>query len=61
MKAEKKTITQIRKMLFDNHNLYAVIGDTEMDNTEARVFLFCIPEQQETRFIIANDTHILIY
>ena len=54
---ESATVRELRRMLFDddrlyaviyeNGSLYAVIGEDEMDNAEARRFLFDKQDQEQ--------------
>jgi hypothetical protein len=37
------TEAELKRMLYDNQNLYAVIGDTELTNQAARKVLFDMP------------------
>lgn len=54
------TATEIRKILFFNEDLYAVIGEQEMTNSEARRYLFDMSSDVEFN-VIDNGTHLLIY
>jgi len=56
----KLTATEIRKTLFFNEDLYAVIGEQEMTNAEARRYLFDMSSDVEFN-VIDNGTHLLIY
>ena len=44
---ELATVRELRRMLFDDDRLYSVIGEDEMDNTEARRFLFDKQDQEQ--------------
>lgn len=39
------TISDLRRILFDNENLYAVIGADEYTNEDARWELYCMKNQ----------------
>ncbi len=54
------TAREIRKRLFDC-NKHAVIGTEEMTNSEARLWLYNLDDQDQTFGVIECDTHFLIY
>jgi hypothetical protein len=54
-----KTVRELRKILFDSTN-YAVIGEEEMTNQEARAFLFTLNQDKVMGLIIQHD-HFLIW
>ena len=56
----KKTIAQIRQMLFQT-GFYAVIAQDEMTNEEARTFLFNIKNQEHEMNVVEMENHFLIY
>ncbi len=56
----KLTATEIRKRLFSNEELYAVIGTEEMTNSDARRYMFDLDYDIEFN-VVENGTHLLIY
>lgn len=56
----KLTATKIRQMLFNNKDLYAVIGTEEMPNSDARRYMFDLDYDIEFN-VVENGTHLLIY
>ena len=44
---ELATVRELRRMLFDNGAFYAVIGEDEYDNAEARRLLFDKNDQEQ--------------
>jgi hypothetical protein len=56
----KLTATKIRQMLFNNKDLYAVIGTEEMTNSDARRYMFDLDYDIEFN-VVENGTHLLIY
>lgn len=54
------TATEIREILFNNKDLYAVIETEEMTNGEARRYMFDLDYDIEFD-VIYNETHLLIY
>ena len=55
-----KTIAQIRQLLFST-GFYAVIGQDEFTNEEARTFLFNIKNQDHKMNVVEMENHFLIY
>ena len=52
----KATVSQLRRLLFDNSNLYAVIGEHEYTNSEARKALYDMPNQDtEYNHMVQGD------
>ena len=60
MKAQKMTIREIRKILFDTDH-HAVIGQEEMANKEARDYLYNKENQDEILNVITCPDHLLIW
>ena len=56
-----KTVRQIRKMLFDNANLYVVVGCDELTNETARRVLYDMPDQDAMLSVLQQDDCLLIY
>ena len=53
------TIAELRRLLFDT-NKYAVIGENEMTNGEARAYLYEMPNQNEILSVIDMGDHVLV-
>jgi hypothetical protein len=60
MKAQKLTVREVRKILFDS-DLYSVIGQDEMTNKESRDFLYSLENQDQIINVIQNKNHLLIW
>ena len=56
----KKTVREIRKILFDTDK-YTVIGSDEKNNEESRNILYGMSNQEELLNVIDNGTHLLIW
>jgi hypothetical protein len=56
---ENMTVAQVRRLLFDS-NKYAVIGENEMTNGEARAYLYEMPNQEEILSVIDMGDHVLV-
>jgi len=56
----KKTVRQIRKILFDTDK-YTVIGADERTNEDSRNLLYGLSNQDELFNVIDNGTHLLIW
>jgi hypothetical protein len=57
---QKMTVREIRFLLFKTEK-YAVIGADEMSNKQSRDFLFALADQDQTKNVIDNTTHLLIW
>ena len=60
MKTQKLTVRQIRTILF-GCDKYAVIGQDELTNKDARDHLYNINDQESILNIIQAQTHLLIW
>ncbi len=54
------TAREIRKRLFDC-NKHAVIGTEEMTNSEARLWLYNLDDQDQKFFVFEEPTHFIIF
>ena len=47
-------VKELRSLLYDNDSLYAVIGENEMTNAQARGALYDYPDQQKLLHYFLN-------